>query len=84
MYDVFTVTFQNENIEFAATNDKEAAKYFGLYLSVPKGYVHWLEDGDKGISISVQSSRVESTYQVCRNRGKIYAQATSHKKVTSI
>ena len=74
------VTFLNENMELAAANDKEAAKYFGLYL-YHKGYVQWLEDGDKGCLISVQSSRIESTYKVWRNKEKIYAEATSHKKV---
>lgn len=33
-------------MEFAAANDKEAAKYLGLYL-YHKGYVQWPEDGIK-------------------------------------
>ena len=81
---MFTVTFHHENavetVELAATTDKEAAKYFGLYL-YHKGNAQWLEDGNKGVSVSVRSNRVESTYKLWRNREKIYVEATSHKKV---
>ena len=70
-------------MELAAANDKEAAKYIGLYL-YHKGYVQWLEDGDKGCLISVRSSLIESMHKIGGIRKKIYAEATSHKMVNLV
>lgn len=63
-----------------ATHEKEAAKLFGLYLW-HKGVLNWLEAGNKPVTVAVKNKWLESTFALWRNKEKIYAEATFHKKV---
>ena len=69
-------------MELIAANDKEASKFFGLFL-YHKGYVQWLAEGSNPAAVTVKSNTVYSTYNIWRNKEKIYAEATCYKHVST-
>jgi hypothetical protein len=69
-------------MELTATNDKEASKLFGLFL-YHKGYVQWLAEGINPVVVTVKSSTVYSTYNIWRDKEKMYAEATCYKHVST-
>ena len=67
------VIYKEHHMELIAASDKEASKLFGLFL-YHKGYVQWLAEGSKPATVTVKRSTVCSTYNIWRNKEKIYAE----------
>ena len=61
-------------MQLVCSNDKEAAKLFGLYLdhkfSLPK-----LEECGKGLKLNIFNPTMSCTYELWRAKEKVYAEA---------
>ena len=62
------------------TDEKEAAKLYGVYLW-HKGVLNWLKEGNKPVNVVVKNKRLMATFSLWRNKEKIYTEATFYKKV---
>ena len=70
-------------MDLCCSNEREAAKLFGLYLD-HKYSLPSLEDSGSGTKVNVQSDSSECTFQVWKGKDKVHVEAIYYKMVRGL